>query len=155
MIEIRQKIVGKVVGLWWFIITALLCISITSCATAEDELNREILVSTVWRSNSFPVYGSLILDLPVDEEAENPDFLYVFDENGNMSIYPMVNEVCEPIAKLRYIYSPQRAEMVIEKYGVFTVSYIEVDSMVLEDSGGRRVSLFFYAGEDMIPSDNN
>lgn len=154
MIEIRQKIVGKVVGLWWCVITTMLCASFISCATDENELNREILVSTVWRSNSFPVDESRILNLSVDTETKNTDLLYVFDENGSMSVYPVADEVCEPIEKLRYIYSPQRAEMVIEKYGVFKVSHIEVESIVLEGTRGR-IDLYFYAGEDMIPSDNN
>lgn len=131
----------------YWIILAVVCLLVTGCSlVSDDRVNREILVSTVWygerfvHSNPLPQGG-----------VEDGIMLYVFGGDGILSIYPEVSGTGgEPSERHRYIYTPSMDEMVIEDYGMFSVSVIDVDRILLEGSSGT-IDLYFYAGEEMLP----
>lgn len=130
-----------------WIILAVACLLATGCSlVSDDRVNREILVSTVWHGERF-VSSNPLPQGGVEDEA----MLYVFGSNGVLSIYPEISGTGgEPLENHRYIYTPSMGEMVIEDYGVFSVSVIDVDRILLEGSSGT-LDLYFYAGEEMLP----
>lgn len=130
-----------------WIILAVMCLLATGCSLmSDDRVNREILLSTVWRGERFVPKEPLPQDYMADESM-----LYVFGSNGILYIYPEISGTDgEPSESHRYIYTPSMDEMVIEDYGMFSVSIIDVDRMLLEGSSGT-IDLYFYAGEDMLP----
>lgn len=119
------------------IAAALVSILTLSCTEkSDDKVNREILWSTVWRGERFQ---------PSAGQEEEADRLYVFGADGMVKIYPESEGVAgEPVLSLRYIYTSQAAEMVIEDYGLFSVKEITVDRLLLEGSPGT-LDLRFYS----------
>ena len=131
----------------YWIILAVVCLLATGCSlVSDDRVNREILVSTVWYGERF-VSSNPLPQGGVEDEA----MLYVFGSNGVLSIYPEISGTGgEPLENHRYIYTPSMGEMVIEDYGVFSVSVMDVDRILKEESSGT-LNLYFYAGEEMLP----
>jgi hypothetical protein len=132
---------------WHWIAAATVCISAAGCAPSDSErVNREILLSTVWCGQQFVPRTQG----PLPEEATERR-LYIFGENGILSV--LAEEAgpgSEAVEELRYIYTPQAAEMVIDTYGSFVVREISVERLWLEGIYGT-LDLHFYADTETVP----
>ena len=119
---------------------------VLACCTASDiyQVNREILVSTVWCGERFVPAGT-----DVEVGAPSGRYLYVFGMNGVLSLYPEESGLPtgEDAEMHHYIYTPESRQLVIGSYGVFTVGELTVDRLRLAGSKGV-IDLAFYAGID-------
>lgn len=127
------------------ITAALVSLAAVSCMErGDDKINREILLATVWEGECFQ---PAIVQQEGDPEME---CLYVFEGDGILNVYLQSTGVTgRPLQNLRYIYTPQAAEMVIEEYGLFTVKEISVDRLLLEGAAGK-LDLHFYGDIGII-----
>ena len=98
----------------------------------------EILLSTEWCGERFT--PDIQQNTVPERDAEYALFLYIFGEDGILSVFAAEGEgtASEPVEQLRYIYTPKAAEMVIDSYGTFTVREISVERLWLE--GGTSFS---------------
>lgn len=127
-----------------------------SCKQRNDEgLNREILIATVWEGEQFRSATPVELFTVDDADAE---FFYIFGKNGIMNVYPKSETVTsfddcdsQPVASLRYIYTPKDNEIVIEGYGLLLVKEISVDRLLLEGISGS-LDLHFHSDINAVMS---
>lgn len=122
---------------------ALVSLVTLSCTNnSDDNVNREILWSTVWKGQCFQ---------PFSQQGQDEECLYIFGGNGIMRVYSVDNGIPGHSKEdLRYIYTPQAAEIVIESYGLFSVKEITVDRLLLEGSRGT-LDLRFYGDIAVAP----
>ena len=119
-----------------FITVAAVCMMAAGCTSKDDgRVNMEILLSTVWCGERFT--PDIQQNTVPERDAESALFLYIFGEDGILSVFAAEGEgtASEPVEQLRYIYTPKAAEMVIDSYGTFTVREISVERLWL---GGHR-----------------
>ena len=136
------------------IIVAIAGVLLTSCRERNDDgLNREILIETVWEGENFHSATSVNHLLSDDDSTE---FFYIFGKNGIMDIYPNSDTPNGgmPLASLRYIYTPQDNEIVIESFGLLLVKEISVDRLLLEGISGS-LDLHFHSDINFVVSADN
>lgn len=98
-----------------FITVAAVCMMAAGCTSKDDgRVNMEILLSTVWCGERFT--PDIQQNTVPERDAESALFLYIFGEDGILSVFAAEGEgtASEPVEQLRYIYTPKAAEMVIE-----------------------------------------
>lgn len=134
-----------------FITVAAVCMMAAGCTSKDDgRVNMEILLSTVWCGERFT--PDIQQNTVPERDAESALFLYIFGEDGILSVFAAEGEgtASEPVEQLRYIYTPKAAEMVIDSYGTFTVREISVERLWLEGVTGS-LDLRFHADTDAVP----
>lgn len=134
-----------------FITVVAVCMMAAGCTSRDDgRVNMEILLSTVWCGERFT--PDIQQNTVPERDAESVLFLYIFGEDGILSVFAAEGEgtASEPVEQLRYIYTPKAAEMVIDSYGTFTVREISVERLWLEGVTGS-LDLRFHADTDAVP----
>lgn len=121
-------------------VALLLCLAAVSCMKMEDNVDREILFSTVWIGERF---------YPADMPGVGETVLYSFDKSGILYIYKVADQIGEPIERLRYIYQSEKRRIVIENYGAFLVTELDVDRLIMDSNSGT-IDLSFYSDSDII-----
>ena len=125
----------------------------TSCRErCDDNLNREILLETVWKGEQFHSATLTSISLLPSAYDDGTEYLYIFGVDGIMNVFA-VDEYSgsaahytelQPIRSLRYIYTPQNGEIVIEEYGLLLVKEISVEHLLLEGITGS-LDLYFHS----------
>ena len=125
-------------------ISAIAGMVLTSCRErTDDNLNREILLETVWKGEQF--HSATLANVsPLPSDAgEDAEFFYIFRGDGIMNVFAGDEDSgtahfaeMQPLTSLRYIYTPQNGEIVIEEYGLLLVKEITVERLRLEGIAG-------------------
>ena len=118
------------------------CFTFVSCAdNSQNAVYKELLVEARWVHNvDFPAVG------------EPDSYLLHFLDTGSVDIYPMFGKelFLEDKSELRYIYDPDLGEMAIENYGIFAVTEIDTDKMVLESADSKEYLFVRYKDNDPV-----
>ena len=112
-----------------------------------------LLLSTVWCGEQFTPD---IQQNTVRERDVNPPCSSIYSEKTASCRSSPQREVdrLEPVEQLRYIYTPQSREMVIDSYGTFTVREISVERAAegvtgSPTSGSMRTRTRFRKGNEL------
>lgn len=125
---------------------AAICMAAAGCAKMEETVNREILLSTVWRGEMFVPAGSFISSS--EQEEYKGDYLYTFDVDGVLRVVS-ADPAVEKNATLKYIYTPSEQRLVIEDWGVFGIEEINVDRLRLKYSANMTLQLVYHDSREV------
>lgn len=125
---------------------AAVCMAAAGCAKIEETVNREILLSTVWRGEMFVPAGSFLSSW--EQEECKGDYLYTFDVDGMLRVVS-ADPTVEKIATLKYIYTPSEQRLVIEDWGVFGIEEINVDRLRLKNSANMTLRLVYHDSREV------
>lgn len=109
--------------------TALMLSLLASCGKEDADLDREILLSTLW------------LESRHTSPNTTEQYIHNFTPEGILLVEKRVTSDKE---EHRYIYEPENDKLAVEDFGLFKVESISVSELRLRDDGNKTTILTRY-----------